>query len=141
VRSAIADAEHDAIFVSIHYNASPRSSAHGIETYSESNRGAVLAARIQQEIIDRVSTRTVGSARPNLRASQVPVCRQFSLNAGFLPIPNGSSIGPDNCLSGANWRNRSLPESLEQRQFAFPSLAPIIEVALSAQKQEATKNR
>src|SRR6266404_1822668 len=48
VRSAIADAEHDAIFVSIHYNASPRRSAHGIETYSDSNRGAVLAARIQQ---------------------------------------------------------------------------------------------
>src|SRR5439155_6116736 len=60
VRSAIADAERDAIFVSIHYNASPRSSAHGIETYSENNRGAVLAARIQQEIIDRVSTENRG---------------------------------------------------------------------------------
>src|SRR5882762_8421986 len=61
VRSAIADAEHDAIFVSIHYNASPRRSAHGIETYSDSNRGAVLAARIQQEIIDRVSTENRGT--------------------------------------------------------------------------------
>src|SRR5260370_3664314 len=60
VRSAIADAERDAIFVSIHYNASPRSSAHGIETYSENNRVAVLAARIQQEIIDRVSTENRG---------------------------------------------------------------------------------
>src|SRR5438552_18037936 len=47
VRSAVADAERDAIFVSIHYHASPRSSAHAIETYSVDKRGLVLAAAVQ----------------------------------------------------------------------------------------------
>src|SRR5439155_18354681 len=76
VRSAIADAERDAIFVSIHYNASPRSSAHGIETYSENNRGAVLAARIQQEIIDRVRTENRGT-----RSAEYYVLRKCRLPA------------------------------------------------------------
>src|SRR5882724_4617974 len=60
VRSAIANVEPDAIFVSIHYNAARRSGAHGIETYSENNRGAVLAARIQRQIVTRVSTENRG---------------------------------------------------------------------------------
>src|SRR5205085_10206046 len=87
VRSAIAGAERDAIFVSIHYNASPRSSAHGIETYSENNRGAVLAARIQQEIIDRVSTenRGIGSADYYvLRKCRLPA---VLVECGFLTDP------------------------------------------------------
>jgi len=86
VRSTIADAEHDAIFVSIHYNASPRRSAHGIETYSESNRGAVLAARIQQEIIDRVSTENRGTRSAEFSVLRKCGRRRFWLNAGFLPI-------------------------------------------------------
>src|SRR6266480_7687598 len=76
VRSAIADAEHDAIFVSIHYNASPRRSAHGIETYSDSNRGAVLAARIQQLINDRVTTENRG-----IRSAEFYVLRKCRLPA------------------------------------------------------------
>ncbi len=52
VRSAIADAEHDAIFVSIHYNASPRRSAHGIETYilSFTNDPEALAVAARENI-------------------------------------------------------------------------------------------
>ena len=123
VRSAIADAERDAIFVSIHYNASPRSSAHGIETYSESNRGAVLAARIQQEIIDRVSTENRG-----IRSAEYYVLRKCRLPAvlvecGFLTNPTEAQLA----LTTA-YREQIAEQIaagiIEQRQFAFPSLVP-----------------
>ena len=123
VRSAIADAEHDAIFVSIHYNASPRRSAHGIETYSDSNRGAVLAARIQQEIIDRVSTENRG-----IRSAEFYVLRKCRLPAvlvecGFLTNPTEAQLA----LTTA-YREQIAEQIaagiIEQRQFAFPSLAP-----------------
>src|SRR6267154_6590788 len=121
VRSAIADAEHDAIFVSIHYNASPRSSAHGIETYSESNRGAVLAARIQQEIIGRVSTENRG-----IRSAEYYVLRKCRLPAvlvecGFLTNPTEAQLA----LTTA-YREQIAEQIaagiIEQRQFAFPAL-------------------
>jgi len=123
VRSATADVERDAIFVSIHYNASPRSSAHGIETYSESNRGAVLAARIQQEIIDRVSTRNRG-----IRSAEFYVLRKCRLPAvlvecGFLTNPKEAQLA----LTTA-YREQIAEQIsagiIEQRQFAFPPLAP-----------------
>ena len=123
VRSAIADAERDAIFVSIHYNASPRSSAHGIETYSENNRGAVLAARIQQEIIDRVSTENRG-----IRSADYYVLRKCRLPAvlvecGFLTNPTEAQLA----LTTA-YREQIAEQIaagiIEQRQFAFPPLAP-----------------
>src|SRR5438270_7201546 len=123
VRSAIADAEHDAIFVSIHYNASPRRSAHGIETYSDSNRGAVLAARIQQEIIDRVSTENRGT-----RSAEFYVLRKCRLPAvlvecGFLTNPTEAQLA----LTTA-YREQIAEQIaagiIEQRQFAFPSLVP-----------------
>src|SRR5204863_4678413 len=123
VRSAIADAEHDAIFVSIHYNASPRRSAHGIETYSDSNRGAVLAARIQQEIIDRVSTENRG-----IRSAEFYVLRKCRLPAvlvecGFLTNPTEAQLA----LTTA-YREQIAEQIaagiIEQRQFAFPSLVP-----------------
>jgi N-acetylmuramoyl-L-alanine amidase len=105
VRSAIANSERDAVFVSIHYNASPRSSAHGIETYSENNRGAALAARIQRQLVIRVSTENRG-----VRSAEYYVLRKCRLPAvlvecGFLTNPTATGI-------------------IEQRQFAFPPLVP-----------------
>jgi N-acetylmuramoyl-L-alanine amidase len=93
VRSAIANVEPDAIFVSIHYNAARRSGAHGIETYSENNRGAVLAARIQRQIVTRVSTENRG-----IRSAEYYVLRNCRLPAvlvecGFLTNPVEAQSG------------------------------------------------
>ena len=100
VRSAIANAQSDAIFVSIHYNASPRNGAHGIETYSENNRGAVLAARIQRQLINRVSTENRG-----IRSAEYYVLRKCRLPAvlakRFSHQSGRGSIGPHAGLSGA----------------------------------------
>jgi N-acetylmuramoyl-L-alanine amidase len=123
VRAAIANAERDAIFVSIHYNASPRSSAHGIETYSENNRGAELAARIQRQIINRVSSENRG-----IRSAEYYVLRNCQLPAvlvecGFLTNQNEAQLA----LTTA-YREQVAEQIaagiLEQRQFAFPPLIP-----------------
>jgi N-acetylmuramoyl-L-alanine amidase len=123
VRSAIANAERDAIFVSIHYNASPRSSAHGIETYSENNRGAMLAARIQGRIISGVSTENRG-----IRSAEYYVLRNCRLPAvlvecGFLTNSNEARLA----LTTA-YRQQVAEQIaagiIEQRQFAFPPPDP-----------------
>jgi N-acetylmuramoyl-L-alanine amidase len=120
VRSAIANAQHDAIFVSIHYNASPRHGAHGIETYSENNRGAVLAARIQRQIISRVSTENRG-----MRSAEYYVLRNCRLPAvlvecGFLTNPSeAQALRPAYRQEIAEQVAAGV---MEQRQFAFPPL-------------------
>jgi N-acetylmuramoyl-L-alanine amidase len=123
VRSAIANAESDAIFVSIHYNAARRSGAHGIETYSKSKRGAVLAARIQRQIVTRVGTENRG-----IRSAKFFVLRKTRLPAvlvecGFLTNPVEAQLA----LTPAY--REQLAEQIaagiiEQRQFSFPPLVP-----------------
>jgi N-acetylmuramoyl-L-alanine amidase len=123
VRSAIANVQSDAIFVSIHYNASPRSGAHGIETYSENNRGAVLAARIQRQLINRVSTENRG-----IRSAEYYVLRKCRLPAvlvecGFLTNPTEAQ------LALTTGYRQEVAEQIaagiiEQRQFPFPPLVP-----------------
>src|SRR5207302_10981201 len=96
----------------------PRSSAHGSETYSESNRGAVRAARIQQEISDRVSTENRG-----IRSAEYYVLRKCRLPAvlvecGFLTNPTEAQLA----LTTA-YREQIAEQIavgiIEQRQFAF----------------------
>ena len=49
-RVAVSNRTKNAIFVSIHYNWSPRSRASGVETYFSSPRSSRLAANLQREI-------------------------------------------------------------------------------------------
>ncbi len=50
-RVAIANAQRNAIFISIHYNAAPRSEAEGFETYYYSRHSARLAAACYSRIV------------------------------------------------------------------------------------------
>ena len=123
VRSAIANSERDAVFVSIHYNASPRSSAHGIETYSENNRGAALASRIQRQLITRVSTENRG-----VRSAEYYVLRKCRLPAvlvecGFLTNPTEAQLALTPVYR-QEVAEQIAAGIIEQRQFAFPPLAP-----------------
>lgn len=119
-RAAIANAEPDSIFVSIHYNASPRQGARGIETYSEDSRGKVLAARIQREIISRVSTENRGIRHAEyfvLRKCQKPA---VLVECGFLTNPAEAQLALT-----ATYRQMVAEQIaagiLEQRHFAFPA--------------------
>ena len=123
MRSAIANAQSDAIFVSIHYNASPRSSAQGIETYSENNRGAVLAARIQRQLINRVSTENRG-----IRSAEYYVLRKCRLPAvlvecGFLTNPTEAQLALTTAYR-QEVAEQIAAGIIEQRSIAFPPLVP-----------------
>jgi len=50
-RVAIANAQRDAIFISIHFNATPRPGAEGFETYYYTRRSAKLAAACYSRIV------------------------------------------------------------------------------------------
>ncbi len=139
VRTAIANAEHDAVFVSIHYNAAPRSGAHGIETYSENNRGAALAARIQREIVTRVSTENRG-----IRSAEYYVLRNCRLPAvlvecGFLtnPVEAQLALTPTYREQIAEQIAAGI---IEQRQVAFPPLIPTHRTRLAHKSKKHRKN-
>ena len=139
VRSAIANSQPDAIFVSIHYNAAPRSGAHGIETYSENNRGAVLAARIQRDIVTRVSTENRG-----IRSAEYYVLRNCRLPAvlvecGFLTNPVEAQLALTPAI-GNKSQNRSRRESSSNGKLHFLRSFRRIG-ALGAQEQETSKSR
>ncbi len=119
-RVAIANAQPHSIFVSVHYNAARRSGAHGIETYFEDDRGAALAARIQRQVVSRVSTDNRGIRHATfyvLRKCQKP---SVLVECGFLTNPIEAQLA----LS-ANYREMVAEQIaagiLEQRNFEFPA--------------------
>jgi N-acetylmuramoyl-L-alanine amidase len=121
-RVAIANAQPNSIFVSIHYNASPRQGAHGIETYSGDSRGRVLAARIQREIISRVSTENRGIRHAEyfvLRNCRKPA---VLVECGFLTNPYEAQLAQT-----AHYQQEVAEQIaagiLDQRKVAFPSVS------------------
>lgn len=119
-RAAIANAQPNSIFVSIHYNASPREGARGIETYSEDSRGAALAARIQRQIISRVSTENRGIRHAGyfvLRKCQKPA---VLVECGFL-----TNAAEAQLALTASYRQTVAAQIaagiLEQRHLPFPA--------------------
>ncbi len=56
VRAAIASAQRNAIFISIHYNSAPREGAHGIETYYYRSDSFGLATRLHQAQLASLDT-------------------------------------------------------------------------------------
>ena len=119
-RVAIANAQPQSIFVSIHYNAARRQGAHGIETYFEDSRGAALAARIQLQIISRVSTDNRGIRHATyyvLRKCQRPA---VLVECGFLTNPGEAQLALT-----ARYRQTVAEQIaagiLEQRDIAFPA--------------------
>jgi len=123
VRAAIANAQQDAIFVSIHYNASPRAGAHGIETYAEEARGQALAMRIQQNIIAEVSTENRGVRHAEyyvLRNCRSPA---VLVECGFLTNPYEAELAQTPKYQ-QEVAEQIAAGVLEQRQFAFPPPSP-----------------
>jgi len=91
-RVAIANAQRNAIFISIHYNAAPRAAAEGFETYYYSRRSARLAAACYSRIIDswwgsRRGVRTRGFFV--IRRTTIP---SVLVEPGFLTNPREAAL-------------------------------------------------
>lgn len=55
-RCGIANAQRNAIFVSVHFNSAPREGANGIETYYYSRKSAGLAAAVHRSMVRAAGT-------------------------------------------------------------------------------------
>jgi N-acetylmuramoyl-L-alanine amidase len=90
-RVAIANAQRDAIFISIHYNAAPNSAGEGFETYYYSRRSAKLAAACYAGIVQawpgvRRGIRTRGFFV--IRKTNIP---SILVEPGFLTNPKDAA--------------------------------------------------
>src|SRR5438874_4494350 len=86
-RVAIANAYQDAIFVCIHFNATPRRSASGIETYFYSSQSLALASAIHYYVAGGAPSANRGVRRRGfyvLRNTRIP---SVLVECGFLTNP------------------------------------------------------
>jgi N-acetylmuramoyl-L-alanine amidase len=100
-RVAIANAQRDAIFISIHYNATPRAGAEGFETYYYSRRSAKLAAACYSRIVQAWP-----GSRRGIRTRGFYVIRKTNIpcvlvEPGFLTNPYEAAL-----ISQASTRQR-----------------------------------
>jgi N-acetylmuramoyl-L-alanine amidase len=87
-RVAIANSYRDAIFVCIHFNATPRRSASGIETYFYSSQSLPLASAIHYYVAGGAPSANRGVRRRGffvLRRTAIP---SVLVECGFLTNPN-----------------------------------------------------
>lgn len=90
-RTAIANRYRDGVFVSIHFNAAPRSGASGIETYYYASSAAKLADRIHARVVRAAGTENRRVRRRGfyvLRKTRIPA---VLVECGFLTNPAESN--------------------------------------------------
>ncbi len=86
-RCAIANAQRDAIFVSVHLNSAPRAGADGIETYYYSSKSARLASAIHSRMVSAAGTENRGVRQRGfyvIRNTRIPA---VLCECGFLTNP------------------------------------------------------
>jgi N-acetylmuramoyl-L-alanine amidase len=86
-RCAVANAQRNAIFVSIHLNSAPRPGADGIETYYYASRASSLASKVHSEVQRTAGTENRGVKRRAfyvIRNTKIP---SILCELGFLTNP------------------------------------------------------
>jgi N-acetylmuramoyl-L-alanine amidase len=83
-RVAIGNAQRNSIFVSIHFNDSPRRVIHGFETYYYSSASLALAQRIQRKLAAIPGARDRGVHRGSFRVLRNVIYPSVLVECGFL---------------------------------------------------------
>ena len=91
-RVAIANAQWDAIFISIHYNATPRPEAEGFETYYYTRRSARLAAACYSEIVRAWPGMRRGIRTRGFFVIRRTVIPSVLVEPGFLTNPEDAAL-------------------------------------------------
>ena len=100
-RAAISNRQDNTIFVSIHFNHSPKRSARGSEVYYKSRCSARIAQNILNQIIALPGTVNRGVRTANFRVLRKAQYPAVLVECGFLSNPGEGS----RCASGA-WHER-----------------------------------
>lgn len=90
-RANIANRYRNAVFVSIHSNASRNTRIRGIETYYWGNSGRILASAIQRRLPARVKTLNRGIHRRGLSVLMNTHCPAVLVECGFISNPSERS--------------------------------------------------
>ena len=91
-RVAIANAQRNAIFISIHYNAAPRSQAEGFETYYYTRKSARLAAACYSRIIQAWPGSRRGIRTRGFFVIRRTVIPSVLVEPGFLTNPREAAL-------------------------------------------------
>lgn len=91
-RVAIANAHPEAIFVSIHFDASPRTSACGIGTHFASPGEAPLAGCIQRHLMTTTDGTNRGIKNARFRVLRKTTGRAVLVECGFLTNPHDAAL-------------------------------------------------
>ena len=104
-RTAIANSYRNAIFVSVHFNSAPRSSAGGIETYFYSRDSLALASAIHHYVAGGAPSENRGVRRRGyfvLRRTNMP---SVLVECGFLTSPSEAAY-----VQNASYRQKLAEE-------------------------------
>jgi N-acetylmuramoyl-L-alanine amidase len=105
VRTAIANSTRNAIFVSVHFNSAPRSSAGGIETYFYNRQSLSLASAIHHYVAGGAPSENRGVRRRGyfvLRRTNMP---SVLVECGFLTSPTEAGY-----IQNASYRQKLAEE-------------------------------
>lgn len=97
-RANIANRHSNAIFVSIHYDASRDKSAHGYETHHHSPKGKLLGESIQAAVRKEIGGRDRGTKYQDLKVLRETKCTAVLVECGFISNQGDAS----NCGSAAH---------------------------------------
>lgn len=104
-RTAIANSNRNAIFVSVHFNSAPRSSAGGIETYFYNRQSLALASAIHHYVAGGAPSENRGVRRRGyfvLRRTNMP---SVLVECGFLTSPTEAAY-----VQNASYRQKLAEE-------------------------------
>ena len=104
-RTSIANSQRNAIFVSVHFNSAPRSSAGGIETYFYNRQSLALASAIHHYVAGGAPSENRGVRRRGyfvLRRTNMP---SVLVECGFLTSPTEASY-----VQNASYRQKLAEE-------------------------------
>jgi N-acetylmuramoyl-L-alanine amidase len=91
-RVAIANAQRNAIFISIHYNAAPRPAAEGFETYYYTRHSAKLAAACYSRIVQAWPGSRRGVRTRGFYVIRKTVIPSVLVEPGFLTNPREAAL-------------------------------------------------
>lgn len=83
-RAAVANRYRNAIFVSIHFNASRATSATGVETFCVSREGYKMASQVQKRLHTRLKRKNRGVKRRNFAVLSYTNCPAILVECGFI---------------------------------------------------------
>ncbi len=91
-RVSIANAHHDAIFMSIHFNSARWARARGVETFHFAPSEATLAHRIQRNLVATTTGDDRGVKRARFRVLRQTKIRAVLAECGFLTNPQDAAL-------------------------------------------------